>query len=81
MMSRGLVETLEARGTWAAERRLELRLCPSDIEGLEVLRPEVRHCMLYATHSDPISHYTVRSNSMSISAGWLCSVVKVKGLP
>lgn len=42
MMSRGLVETLEARGTWAAERRLELRICPSDVERLEVLRPKVR---------------------------------------
>lgn len=42
MMSRGLVETLEVRGTWAAERRLELRICPSDVEGLEVLRPKVR---------------------------------------
>ncbi|CAN0191857.1 unnamed protein product [Scytosiphon promiscuus] len=40
MMARGLVETLEARGTWAAEKRLELRICPSDVEGLEVLRPE-----------------------------------------
>ncbi|CAN0446235.1 unnamed protein product, partial [Hapterophycus canaliculatus] len=39
MMARGLVETLEARGTWAAKKRLELRICPSDVEGLEVLRP------------------------------------------
>lgn len=41
MMARGLTETLEARGTWAAARRSELGLGPSEIEGLEVLRPEV----------------------------------------
>lgn len=50
MMSRGLVETLEARGTWAAERRLELRICPSDVEGLEVLRPKVRGKYLCGAH-------------------------------
>ncbi|CAM9742989.1 unnamed protein product [Ectocarpus fasciculatus] len=40
MMTRGLVETLETRATWAAEKRLELAICPSDVEGLEVLRPK-----------------------------------------
>lgn len=40
MMARGLVETLEARGTWAAARREALGLCPKEAEGLEPLRPE-----------------------------------------
>lgn len=35
------METLEARGTWAAKRRLELRLNPAEAHGLEVLRPKV----------------------------------------
>lgn len=42
MMTRGLMETLETRATWAAGRRLELRLDPSEVDGLEVLRPDVR---------------------------------------
>lgn len=41
MMARGLIETLEARGTWAAKRRTELGLGPANVEGLEPLRPEV----------------------------------------
>ncbi|CAM9691183.1 unnamed protein product [Ectocarpus sp. 12 AP-2014] len=40
MVTRGLVETLETRATWAAQKRLELGICPSDVEGLEALRPE-----------------------------------------
>lgn len=36
------METLEARATWAANKRLELRIGPSEVDGLEVLRPEVR---------------------------------------
>ena len=35
------METLETRATWAAKRRLELRIGPSGVDGLEVLRPEV----------------------------------------
>lgn len=42
MMTRGLMETLETRGTWAAAKRLELRLDPSKVDGLEMLRPKVR---------------------------------------
>lgn len=41
MMTRGLMETLEARATWAANKRLDLRMGPSEVDGLEVLRPEV----------------------------------------
>lgn len=35
------METLEARGTWAADRRKAMRLSPAAAEGLEALRPEV----------------------------------------
>ena len=42
MITRGLVETLEARATWAAKARLELGLKPSEAKGLEVLRPKAR---------------------------------------
>lgn len=48
-MTRGLMETLEARATWAANKRLELRIGPSEVDGLEVLRPEVSRWLGWVT--------------------------------
>ena len=67
------METLEARGTWAAERRLELRICPSDVEGLEVLRPKVRgkyRCGAYRTVVE--DSYDSTSETTSIASFLRC---------
>lgn len=59
MMARGLIETLQARGTWAATRRVELKLEAREAAGIEVLKPEVGGKVVFLKHATLASRWTL----------------------